>query len=301
MKTLKSVQKQTYKEWECIVVDDGSTDGTEGVVRAFAKADKRFLFYKRPSSKLKGANACRNFGFEQSKGDYINWLDSDDILHPEKIEKQVRVLKESKYSFSICQTAVWDTLRNESMGLRSDSISSSSPFDDYIRFHIFWSIQAPLWRRVTIKKFRFNESLQQSQEYDYHIRILASYADYHTTKEVLTTILSHSDNMSVSRVDTMDKFVSNLKVRYLTLKNFGNLLLPETKRYLFMYVFVFYKKMICARDFKKAYKCLEYLLRILHFMDDYKGQKLRYGLRWSLALPSFFICNKGGMFLKTLN
>src|SRR5690606_36556858 len=92
--TLDSVLAQTYQNWECIVVDDGSTDKTEATVGAYLKRDARFRLFKRPDHKPKGANACRNYGFEKSKGEYVQWFDSDDLMHPEKLTIKI------KYAFS---------------------------------------------------------------------------------------------------------------------------------------------------------------------------------------------------------
>lgn len=298
--TLGSIQAQTYSNWECILVDDGSTDNSEEVVSAFAKADRRIQIFKRPDTRAKGANACRNIGFEASTGAYINFLDSDDILLPNKLDLQLEALRGSDYAFSICQTNVWDEHLQEDLGLRCESIHSLKPLDDYIQFKVFWSIQAPLWKRETIESIRFNESLQQSQEYDFHIRVLADYTNYHTTEEVLTTIISHSTNMSRSRTDRMDKFISNLDVRYSTLKRFKNVLQPETKTYLFNYFILFYKRMVIERDFRKSYACLQRMVRAIHYLDDYNGQKFKYLIRWNLAIPSFFLFGKGEVFLKSL-
>lgn len=299
-KTLKSVQSQTHTNWECIVVDDGSTDTTIEVIMAIAKEDTRIRLLTRPDDKPKGANACRNIGFEASTGAYINFLDSDDILLPNKLDLQLEALLGSDYPFSICQTNVWDEHLQEDLGLRCESIHSLKPLDDYIQFKIFWSIQAPLWKRETIESIRFNESLQQSQEYDFHIRVLADYTNYHTTEEVLTTIISHSTNMSRSRTDRMDKFISNLDVRYSTLKRFKNILQPETKTYLFAYFILFYKRMVIERDFRKAYACLQRIIKAIHYLDDYNGQKFKYLIRWNLAIPSFFLFGKGEVFLKRI-
>jgi len=78
--TLDSIAAQTYKNWECIIVDDGSTDDTEIVVEKYVIVDNRFQYHQRPNNTQKGANSCRNFGFELSKGNYINWFDDDDIM-----------------------------------------------------------------------------------------------------------------------------------------------------------------------------------------------------------------------------
>ena len=97
--TLDSIIAQTYIHWECLVVDDGSSDTSEAVVRTYCEKDKRIQFYRRPSLKQKGANACRNYGLELSKGKYINWFDSDDIMNKDKLKLQVEALENSSYPF----------------------------------------------------------------------------------------------------------------------------------------------------------------------------------------------------------
>ncbi|MGZ0017461.1 glycosyltransferase family 2 protein [Yeosuana sp. AK3] len=74
-KTLDSVLAQTYTNWECIVVDDGSKDGTEQLLYEYCKKDSRFQYFQRTKDRPKGANACRNYGVELSRGAYINWFD----------------------------------------------------------------------------------------------------------------------------------------------------------------------------------------------------------------------------------
>ncbi|TDW47146.1 glycosyltransferase involved in cell wall biosynthesis [Flavobacterium sp. 270] len=78
--TLNSISSQIYTNWECIIVDDGSDDNTEEVISEYVKSDSRFQFHHRPANKPKGGNAARNYGFELSKGDYVNWFDDDDIM-----------------------------------------------------------------------------------------------------------------------------------------------------------------------------------------------------------------------------
>lgn len=101
--TLDSVLAQTYKNWECIVVDDGSKDATDELLEFYCKIDSRIKYYHRPTSRLKGANTCRNYGFELSKGKYIQWLDSDDLLSDNKINSQIADLNfKTKYTIAAC-------------------------------------------------------------------------------------------------------------------------------------------------------------------------------------------------------
>jgi len=90
---LNSVLNQTYSDWECIIIDDGSTDHTETVIMDYINLDNRFIYIKRPFSRKKGAAACRNIGLEMAIGNYIQFLDSDDVIASNKFEIQINCLK----------------------------------------------------------------------------------------------------------------------------------------------------------------------------------------------------------------
>lgn len=87
--TLKSVQVQTYSNWECIVVDDGSADGHTLEAAVNAMTDKRFRYVHRENG---GGGAARNTGIEAATGDYIAFLDSDDLFLPEKLARFSEVI-----------------------------------------------------------------------------------------------------------------------------------------------------------------------------------------------------------------
>ncbi len=104
IETLLSVRNQIFDAWECIIVDDGSTDDTITVVTDFIKGDNRFRLLVRPDDRKKGASTCRNIGLENSKGRFIQFLDSDDIISPDKIDEQLKVLTvQSELSFAFCK------------------------------------------------------------------------------------------------------------------------------------------------------------------------------------------------------
>ena len=92
VETLKSIEDQTFMDWECIIVDDGSTDNSLGKVKDYIQDKERFRLYNRPHIRMKGASTCRNVGLEMAKGKYIQFLDADDLVSSEKLKRQVDLL-----------------------------------------------------------------------------------------------------------------------------------------------------------------------------------------------------------------
>lgn len=95
--SIKSVQAQTYSNWELLLVDDCSTDNTDEVVATFL-SDSRIRYVK--NKKNSGAAISRNRALREARGEWIAFLDSDDLWKPNKLEHQIRFMKENKYKFS---------------------------------------------------------------------------------------------------------------------------------------------------------------------------------------------------------
>ena len=97
-RTIVSVQAQTYSEWEMIIVDDCSTDGSAAYVEQCAKADGRIRLLRH--QKNCGIAGARNTAMQHAKGRYVAFLDSDDLWLPQKLEKQISFMKEHDAAFS---------------------------------------------------------------------------------------------------------------------------------------------------------------------------------------------------------
>lgn len=96
--TIESVLNQTYIDLELIIVDDCSTDNTEEIVNKYIEKDDRIRFYKLESNS--GAAVVRNTAIEKSKGRFVAFLDSDDIWDREKLEKQIKFMRNNNCGFS---------------------------------------------------------------------------------------------------------------------------------------------------------------------------------------------------------
>lgn len=92
--SIRSVQQQTHKDWELLVIDDASKDGTSDVVEGLRINDERIKLHMLPTNQ--GAGFARNIGIKAATGDYISFLDADDLWKPQKLEKQLRVMTQEK-------------------------------------------------------------------------------------------------------------------------------------------------------------------------------------------------------------
>ena len=90
--TIQSVLNQTYTNWELILVNDASSDNSSNLVKKFVEQDKRIKYYEFSTNK--GAAEARNYGSKMAKGDYIAFLDADDLWHKTKLEIQIKTLNE---------------------------------------------------------------------------------------------------------------------------------------------------------------------------------------------------------------
>lgn len=103
---IQSVISQTYENWELLVIDDGSTDSTADIVRQFSKIDSRVTLYM--NSKNIGVALTRNRGMDLAKGSWIALLDSDDVWHKDKLEKQVALAEKTGADIIYCSYFLTD-------------------------------------------------------------------------------------------------------------------------------------------------------------------------------------------------
>jgi glycosyltransferase involved in cell wall biosynthesis len=116
---IESVRGQTYLNWELILVDDGSTDGSSDLARAYAASDpSRIRYIEHPGHRNVGTSASRNLGIAASRGALIAFLDGDDVFLPFKLARQVPLLLAQPdagllYGSTLCWSATRDTSRSE--------------------------------------------------------------------------------------------------------------------------------------------------------------------------------------------
>uniref|UniRef100_UPI0013E40851 glycosyltransferase family 2 protein n=1 Tax=Larkinella soli TaxID=1770527 RepID=UPI0013E40851 len=104
--TLESVRSQDFADWECLIVDDHSTDATPQVCRDYVRRDGRFRFLANARSK--GAQGARNTGIDQAQGRYVIFLDSDDLLSSDCLSRRVALAhRHPAYDYYCFATAIF--------------------------------------------------------------------------------------------------------------------------------------------------------------------------------------------------
>lgn len=251
--TLDSILAQTYQNWECIVVDDGSTDHTSDVLDHYTKKDSRISYHHRPKQYNPGGNGARNYGFDLSKGEYINWFDSDDVMLPEKIEKQVLDLHQNKFNFTVCHITVFEGYINNLLGLRSEFLHSSDNFYDFLTHKITWLTNSALWKKEFLlnNNYRFNEKLKAAQEWEFISKVLSEVNDYSYINESLVLNRKHSNSISYNKEKEVERSINYLKARKFVYKFIEKRKdLVKEKKYLFNYIKNYTEVYIRNKDYK---------------------------------------------------
>ncbi|RDV16108.1 glycosyltransferase family 2 protein [Pontibacter diazotrophicus] len=219
--TLDSVQSQTLPDWECLIVDDGSTDETEAIVQRYAQADPRFKYVKRPPDRSKGGNTCRNIGLELAKGEFIQFLDSDDLLAPTKFEEQVRALSTSEpHAVATCKWGRFRTSEDELSAKPNEPtyVSTEGPlelFNIFGKHSIWFPPHVYLVRKKTIEEAGYwNEDLKMNQDGEFFARVLlcASQIVFVPTAEVYYRRHTGSNTSTWNKEDRVRSMITSWKI-----------------------------------------------------------------------------------------
>lgn len=241
--TLDSVLTQTYSNWECIVVDDGSADNTAAVLEKYLNKDIRFKYFERPKNRLKGGNAARNYGFEVSRGKYVQWFDSDDIMYPDFLKKRIDFfLNDSNIDVVFCAFAYFD--ENGLQNRISNKSFNGNIIKELIEKKTSFNPQSYLLKKEILFEIKFDETLQRAQDLDFFFRVFTTLKNINIrhTSEVLFKVRKHDYAISSEKDDSGIKFNSRFVVNKRLLKYFSE---QQCEGAMFKY------KAQCLRDLKR--------------------------------------------------
>jgi glycosyltransferase involved in cell wall biosynthesis len=188
IETLESVSKQTHPAFECIIIDDGSTDNTAEVVQNWIAGDSRYSYLYQLN---RGLSAARNTGLDLAKGDFIQFLDADDILLPSKLGEQLDAMTQDGVNVSYTDYSTGTSADISKPAdfykpaiFRSSASGSSAPGSPGLLPELIarwesslvipphcWLFSADLFRE---KKMRFDTSLPNHEDFDCWVNIFRS-------------------------------------------------------------------------------------------------------------------------------
>jgi glycosyltransferase involved in cell wall biosynthesis len=201
--TIQSVLAQTHPHWELIIINDGSTDSTEEVIKSFDDSRIQYYYLDHGNGMI---DRLRNFGMNKAKGKFITLLDSDDVLKPNKLEIQIRLLnKYPQAAFSICNAYEFTSTTVTSVD--DIFVERNQSDEDVFVGHLFLPLLegkytaylSVLFLRECIDKIGWmNENLKSCHGLEYLFRLLVNFEGI-AINEKLMSIRRHDQNTSFNR------------------------------------------------------------------------------------------------------
>lgn len=204
--TVVSILNQSYKNWECIIVDDHSSDQTFQILEKLAEDDKRIILKKRPINLNKGACSCRNYGLSIASGSFINFLDSDDKISPDFIQEKVNAFKQNEEIQLVISVSEINNTIDNTRKIETRTRHSNNILTDYIVRKRSWYIHDPMIRHGFLgSNYKFDETLLGGQDRDFFIKVLTQKPKVHFLSTVLATYNRHENSISRSIYSTSDQ------------------------------------------------------------------------------------------------
>ncbi|MGB3405551.1 MAG: glycosyltransferase [Microcoleaceae cyanobacterium] len=169
--TIESVLQQTFPDFELIIINDGSTDQTDSILRQYT--DSRISIY---TNSRQGAAVSRNQGFQQSNGEYIAFLDADDLWTVDKLESQLKALKDHpEMTVSYSWTDYIDEAGNKLYSGSYLALNGDIYSKLLVRNFLENGSNPMIKRQALIDIGGFDESLEGGQDWDLYLRLAAKY------------------------------------------------------------------------------------------------------------------------------
>lgn len=211
---LQSVLNQAYFNWECIIVNDGSTDETEIIANKWCNKDDRFKYYYKENG---GLSSARNFGLDKSKGNFIQFLDADDFIHKDKLKYSIDLIKnktiEEKQIVITGYQVYFDSLKTFSKDIcfKPELLNYTSVlygWDDLINI----PIHCGFFDASLFVRFRFPEKIKAKEDWIMWVEILRKTTGMIAINKPLAFYRKHNESMTMQN-DILQEYLK--AIRYL--------------------------------------------------------------------------------------
>tara|TARA_B110000483_G_scaffold70686_1_gene88253 strand:+ start:3287 stop:4249 length:963 start_codon:yes stop_codon:yes gene_type:complete len=222
--TILSVLNQDYKDWECIIIDDFSSDNSVSVISNLIKNEKRFHLMKNSSNY--GANFSRNIGLKKSKGDFVMFLDADDILSPNCLSLRLdKLLCENDLDFGVFPIGTFHNNIGDDEFVWNNF--SGVHLDRFLYHDLPWLICSVIWKKEFLDNFGgFSEDFHRMQDVEFHSRVLIKSNPIYKTFDSLNPDCFY--RISNQRISDFFIFCRNdINAKIMFVNKFSNILVEE--------------------------------------------------------------------------
>ena len=228
--TIQSVQSQTYQNWEMIIVDDASTDRSIEIVKKIMSNEPR-LQLKQLVDNL-GPAHTRNNGIKLAKGRFLAFLDSDDLWHKDKLEKQIKFMQKNEYAFTFTGY--------EKIDEKGKKIGNILPFKDQVTYHDLLKSNhiGCLTAMIDLKILGYKmymPDIKKRQDQGLWLEILKEIDKAYCLYEILGQYRIREGSISVNKID-------NLKYQWKLYRNIEKINIVKSFYYMTFYAFYGMKK-----------------------------------------------------------
>jgi glycosyltransferase involved in cell wall biosynthesis len=219
---IESVLSQTYSNFEFIIIDDASTDGSWEIIQAYMNRDRRIRSYR--NNQNRHIVYSRNSGIQQSEGDYVAFLDSDDIALPNRVERQVAYMIATPRC-GVCGSnfMIIDPFGN-TLGTKKFPEKDEDIRNSFFYFNPFAQNTVLIRKRCFDRVGLYNDAFRNAEDLDMWIRIGAEF-ELHNLQEFLVKYRIHENNSILKSQKTMIK--STLAIRRNAVDRFGYKMGPK--------------------------------------------------------------------------
>lgn len=204
--SLESILAQSFREFEVIAIDDGSTDGSLAILKEYAARDRRIWIYSR---ERRGLVATLNEGIELAQGRWIARMDADDVALPERFAKQIEQLERTQADF--CGGAVecfggWRTIWRYPIGHEACEVR--------LLFDVPFAHPTVIGRAVVFKSLRYSDDFQQAQDYDLWQRAWAAGYQFTNIPEIVLRYRVHGQQVSAQHQERQREGADRVRRRH---------------------------------------------------------------------------------------
>jgi len=214
---LRQLKDQTFSDFECLLIDDGSSDGSETICDEFAAADSRFKVFHISNA---GVSHARNVGLDNAQGEYITFIDSDDEIFPNYLENLHNCIIKSNADIIISgHLKFWDQ-KDDTISIKHPNITGLVKLQDLIGdfasvqkmnglFGYCWS---KAFKKNIVQSIRFDETLRLAEDFDFCLHTYEEAQSIYFDNQCLYRYRQEADNSSAIVKDNKIDYFSQLKI-----------------------------------------------------------------------------------------